>query len=597
MGDKKNDSQKMLDTINATIRQLERRQRELQTEIDPETGKYSGRVESELAWVSRNLSLAKTAKKEVQETLERAKTEEEKKKIMNVVALAMLIGAVNENLRLAEEKAKRENLPEGTAEDFFRSVVDALFTSHKFRYVTADDVQDILEDEELQRMAAEDPNKLEREEMDFKAEYEAMMFHALRQAGIAEGENFEENERIFRDYLKKNNGFETALRQNEKKIRETILNNPGGKIPEEDRKFFAEVLEEMEDLSKITRKTQERFILEDSFEKGNGYTKELVDREMALCEKVNAYVDQKIQKVQENLPLDPNDEMGLITVELFKQAQMLKEPIARQAKRDRTLQRNNDMRCRLERWDVYQQLPQDERSEILQESVEIKNRKAALAKLVRMEQTALKHSMVENEQLTEKQKKERRQELREGAGGLEDFTSSLAVEETQKLLEHLDNDKPLKKGDLPMVRNALATLVLHQMIVNDMRRALDEPKYYYEALKDSVNRENFMEIAGYLAETDEFKKVVDPLIKGKDIKGNVYRFLAYDFERDAARKIYAKTKEKLEKEVEIEIKNKAKKEAKQKKSAEKGSKEMAKKDVKNNAKNVAKNRVKGNAKK
>lgn len=580
MGDKKSDSKKMLDTINATIRQLEKRQRELQTEIDPETGMYPGRVEVELAWVSRNLSLAKTAKKEVQETLERAKTEEEKKKVMNVMALAMLVGAVNENLRLNGERTKKELELMNLAKESLEAVVDALFTSRQYKFVTAEDVQDILNDEELQQMAAEDPNRIEREEQDFKAEYEAMMQKTLHLAGIAEGENFEENEQIFRDYLKNNNQFETALRQNEKNIREKIIDNPEGKIPEEDRKFFAEVLEELAALSKITRETQERFILEDSFEKGNGYTKELVDREKALSDKVNAYVDQKLQKVSENLPLDPNDEQGLITVELFKQAQMLKDPISRQTKRDQTLQRNNDMRCRIERWDVYQQLPREERSEILQESVEIRNRKAALAKLVRMEQTALKHSMLENEQLTEKQKKERKRELLNGVGGLEDFTSSLAVEETQKLLEQLEGDKPLKKGDLPMVRKTLAALVLHQMIVDDMRRPVEEPKYYYETLKDSVTRENFMEISNYLAETEEFRKEVDLLIKGKNIKEKVYRFLAYDFERGVAKKVYAKTKEKIEKEVDAEMK----KEAKGKKSPGKGGKNTAKAGAKKSSK-------------
>ena len=553
MGDKKNASQKMLDTIDATIRQLERRQRELQTQIDPETGKYSGRTESELAWISRNLSLAKSAKKEVQETLERAKSEEEKKKVMNVVALAMLIGAVNENLRLAEKKAKRELESGNPVNGFLGSVVEALFASNKFKYVTAEDVQDILEDEELQQMAAEDPSKLEREEMDYKAEYESMMSHTLHQAGLEEGENFEDNERIFREYLKKNNNFESALKQNEKNIREKILSNPEGNIPEEDVRFFAEVLEELTALSKITRETQEKFILEDSFEKGNGYTRELVDREKALSDKVNAYVEQKILKVQENIPLDPQDKIGLLHVELYKQAQMLKDPIARQVKRDQTLQRNNDLRCRMERWSVYQQLPQEDRPEILTESVEIKNRKAALAKLVRMEQTALKHSMVENEQLTEKQKKERKKELREGVGGLEDFTSSLAVEITQKLLEQLENSKSLKKGDLPTVRKSLAALVLHQMVVNDMRRPHEEPKYYYGALKDSITRDNFMEITAYLAENEDFRKAVDPLIKGKNIKENIYRFLANDFERDVARKVYAGTRARLDKEVEAEM--------------------------------------------
>ena len=83
-----------------------------------------------------------------------------------------------------------------------------------------------------------------------------------------------------------------------------------------------------------------------------------------------------------------------------------------------------------------------------------------------------------------------------------------------------------------------------------------------------------MDVAGYLAGTEEFKKTVDPLIKGKNIKENVYRFLAYDFERDVALKVYAKTREKMEKEVETEMK----------------------KEEKNKAKNNPNSKSKGNAK-
>jgi len=89
-----------------------------------------------------------------------------------------------------------------------------------------------------------------------------------------------------------------------------------------------------------------------------------------------------------------------------------------------------------------------------------------------------------------------------------------------------------------------------------------------------------MEISNYLAETEEFRKEVDLLIKGKNIKEKVYRFLAYDFERGVAKKVYAKTKEKIEKEVDAEMK----KEAKGKKSPGKGGKNTAKAGAKKSSK-------------
>jgi len=546
MGDKKNDAKKMLDTINDTILRLERRQRELQSETDPETGKYSGRVESELIWVNRNLSLAKNAKKEVQESLERAKTEEEKKRVMNVVALAMLVGAVNENLRLAEERAKREDVISGSVEEFKEEVVEALFASYDFRFITIEDVEEILQDPELRAMAAADPNKLEREEADFRAEYEAMMNQVLSLAGEAVGEDFQENEQKFKNLMAEKNDMERAHSLYEKRIREGILKDEN--LPQEDRLFFTGVLDELKELAGITRNIQDQFVREDDFDHGNGYTQEVLDREKTLEEKVDDYVGQKLQKINGMLQLGPEDEQVKKTVKLFSQGQMLQVPIKRQMARDGVLLKNNILQRRKERWMVFQQLPQDDRPEIFQESVEVKNRKAAEAKLDRMERQAVRHSVGAHEHLTEEQRRQRERKVREGEAGLNDFTEALAVDEVRSLLEQLEGGHIPKKQVLSAARKSLATLVLHQLVMNDIQRRFDEPQYYFDAVKVPMTPEHFMAVAEELSNTKEFRKAMDPLLKGKSVKDNVYRFIARDFERQVAKKVYAEKKAKMERE-------------------------------------------------
>ena len=544
MADKKADTKKLRDTIDKTIHKLEARQAELKSEVDPKTGKLKQRAKKELKWVEQHLSLMKSARDEVQEALERAKTEEEKKKVMNVVALAMLVGAVNENLRLSEEHSRRYTDPELKDQSVFELVAHALFSSKEFKFVTEADVADIIMDEELMKMAIDDPDKLNREEKDVKAEYETMMTKTLKDYGLTVGEDFAENEARFRKAMTRNNGFEFALSRSGEYIRNNFITTDK-EIDKADRSFFIEVLDEIEDLSKITREIQEKYILEEySFDKGNGYTEELLYRELALVKKLEAFSQMKLEQFMD---MDPNSEEYKLATDMYERSQMMVTPIKNQHERDAVLQRNNDLRRRMERWMVYQQLPDENRPEILKESVEIQNRKASVAKLRRMERAAVRSNMEDERELSEEELKKRAQELREGHGGLLAIVSAWTVEETENLLERLESDEPLKKQDRPEVRRVLAMLVLSQMISDDMRRPTAVPAYFKDRSR-LLDRNYFDNLTTELAESQDFRKVVDPLLKGQDMKESVYRFLANDFEKDSAKKLYKLTIERRMKE-------------------------------------------------
>ena len=557
MGKNEKDAKYMLNMIEKTIIQLEKRQEELMAAGDPETGELPLDVQKELGMIRQNLSLIKSMKQEVEETLKQAKTEEEKRKIVKAVGLAMLVGAINESLRQTREYGKTEETPQKKS---FETLFDALLDSGKFRFVQQNELEDIMADEELRQMAMEDPQKLLREEREFRDEYEEMMTREMDQAGIALGDNFEQNEEKFREYLKQNNGYEFALSRNEQFIEETILAKDSTVGTEEDKEYFREVLKEIRELSRITRELQKKYILEeDSFEKGNGFTKELVEREKALIDKMEKY---STGRMSELLKYKPEDKRFIDCGILYERSQMLVGPAINQLKRDSVLARNNDLRRRMERWTVYQQLPANERPAIIQENVAIQNRKNAIAKLRRMDKKTFRREMADRE-LTKEEFESVKAVMRAGGGDLRSSTAVWTVEETQNLLEKLDGDAPLKKDDLPMIREALAYLVLYQMLLDDLRRPEGEPRYYYDKMKKGVSQAKFQDLAKELSETEEFRKTINPLIREKDIKENVYRFLAFDFEKNVVKQVYSKMKKRKDKQKDKQKKAEPVKEAKQ----------------------------------
>jgi len=531
MGNKVKDAKFMLNVIEGTIIQLEKRRAELSAQADPETGELPLEVQKEIGKITQNLRLIRSMKKDFQENLEKARNEEEKKRIVSSMALAMLIGAVNENYRLSLEAEKEDAMERG----FSETVADALFSSVDFRYVNKDEIQDILDDQEFHIMASEDPGRLQREELDVREEYEEMMKKEMNLAGIAPGENFEQNEERFREYLKRNNGFEFVLKRNAQYIEEYILPENSNLGTAEDKKHFSEVLEEIRELGSITRKYQEQFILnDDSFEKGNEFTMELVEREKALGDKIEAYSSKMLSEL---LELKPEDNRYRDCSILYQKSQMLLTPIRNQQQRDYAFARNNDLRRRMERWSIYQQLPGEGRPSVIRESVEIQNRKKAVAKLQRMERTAIRRELTDNEEVSDAEISKAKAYIREGKGDMRASITAWAVEETQNLLDRLENGEVIGEKEVPELRKALAGVVLFQVMMEEMQRDDGEPRLFFDTLCYGFSQQKFRAIAKDLSETEVFRKSVNSLIREDNITEDIYRFLANDFEKDISKKV------------------------------------------------------------
>ena len=532
MGSGKKEIKSALSAIEGTIYDLEKRIAQLKEMGDPVTGVMPEGVKQEMAVLTQQLDAARATKQIVEEKLQKIKKEDERKELEKILKYVMLVGAINENIRQRENRERYYTPQKESSTVFdFEAAVSDLFQSEDFRYVTRMDAEAILADKEFQRMAAEDPNRLTRDEQDMKSEYGHMMEKVLGLATGVFSDDFYENEKRFQDFLKKNNGFEEVLKRETPFMKEDLP----ALGTEKDIAFFAEVMKEIEALAEETRRLQEEFLIgSSSFDKGNGYTKELVDRERALVKRIDEYADNMMNGEGGIITMDSNDPKTNNALRVYEQLQYMLTPVRQQSERDVVLYRANVLRERMERWKVYKHLSRGTDQEVQYVSEEEENRQRALAKLQRMQRDVLRKNMAPDEELSDTQLKERKMAIAEGRAGIEVETCAWAADDVQTLLERLD------QGGKAMNRIAaekLASLVLHQMIMYEMKRKPDEERPYYDELKKGINSRAFREMAVELANTKEFKAAMKTVLGGKNLTEGCIRFLAYDGEKKVAREL------------------------------------------------------------
>lgn len=521
---KKQDAKSALTVIERTIYDLEQRIAELKQEGDPESGKRPERVKQELDTLTRQLDYARMTKLRIEEEMQKIKKEEERKQIEKLLKCCMVMGAITENLRIRD--ARERDFMQRTSDVLLTlsEAADELFRNEDFRFVTREDVDAIMEDQEFQEMAAEDPNRLEREEEDMRAEYERMIEQALLlHSKKPVAGDFAANQKMYHDSLKEENGFEEALRRSEDYIKETIptIGSP------EDVQFFMEVLKETTELAAITRHLQDEFLEgKSSFEKGNGYTKELIEREKQLVKKLTDYGEEKMSGEHGFMNMDQETPEAQNVMKLFERSQMMLTPIRLQSQRDAVLQNNNRHRERKERWTVYHHLATVRDGEIPEIPEAEDNRRKAWAMVRRVERLAVRNSIAPNVELTEELFNERKKQMKEGRFGLLERTAIQAAAEIQTLLEMISDQK--RQGELTKdtLREKLAAMVLFQIVSDEMKRPNDEPRPYYEELRKRKNQ--FRKIAKELADTKEFKDAMKNHFHSKTLKEDCLRFLADD---------------------------------------------------------------------
>ena len=491
------------------------------------------RIRKEMGSVQVQINYVKAAIENCEMQLQKAKEKEEQKKIENVMKGVMLVGAYIENKRVVAEKEEKKNeeIELFVIKDYsavLQESVKEIFAEKKFKYVTEDKVQDILNNEEFKKMAQEDPNKLKRDEKDIKMEYENLMIRALSYINEEVGDDFRENEEKFKKVMTLENGFEDAFRvlSTDKRFkgdgkegywkekRERYTKDIEQYGTDEEKEFFRKLIEDIDEISKKTRDLQNEFIIgRANFRKGNGYTKKLIDKETEIYNRIIEFRDKKHKEL---LSKAGNGEDPTRPTMMFQIILEFGFPVRKQLARDKVLQKNNELREKMEMWYVYERLPKEDRKlPIKWVSTKAENEVKAWSKLQRMKRLIV------------------------GKGDHIANLSDWVLENSNALLERAKKPEPLTKDEEKTMIQQIAAIVLYQVVYDESVKKIEGEESYLSKIKNvgigiSSARE-YAALAQKLSETKEFKREFSKYMKNADFKEQTIKFLADDVEKKFAR--------------------------------------------------------------
>ncbi len=475
--------------------------------------------EDDIAELQEQLDSAKgqmdyllSMKKEIEEELSRLKDDEKRKERMEYfLRCAYMIGIITENRRIeAERDSERDHvLVRATNLD---DTIKIIFGNNDYKYVTPDMVNEIIRNPEFREMAEKDPDRLVREEADLKEEYDQAMEQALRLAGMEIEDDFDANEEKLKQFFEKFNGYNMIL----EKLGDERYSQFLEWGDEADKAFMKEMKAQFDELRSVTKNLEQRFITgESDFRKGNGYTKELVERERKLLERIISYRDSLLNDriMKKFLAGDQPSQDELMLYELV---QVFEFPVKEQLKRDSVFEKNNAFRKKLEMWDVYRKLPEGQRPDIVNLSEEVRLEGRAWSKIQRMGRLAAKK------------------------GGMFLDTTKWSVQAAQQLLEMT---KGLKSAELTEekkkeLKEYMAVLVVNRLIYNEgVHAGVDDERPYTDALKKSLTEKKFRQLAADMAGSKEFRIFFDDMFGNNRPDDIALKFLAKDMEKEFARKL------------------------------------------------------------
>lgn len=589
MGDKKGEKKDILKLLDESIMSIERRQGYLKAKLAFETDeKIKTEIEEEMLLLDQQLGYTIDTKKTVEKELKKAKNEEQKKKIENLLKASYFIGVVRENTRMAlDYDVRLDKDRELVYNSQFEKAVEKIFSSENFRFITKDMVDQIATDEEFMDMWENDPNKLEAMNIQLHSIYEHEMDRVLSVYGGDRTLSFEEKEAKFAEIIEEKNGFLTAP-----DILDKILKSDKAKSLEpEDRKFLEEIRDESLEIGREVKKIYDEFSKRDSsFEKGNGFSKYLYEREKKLLEKwtsyINgAYLDKTLKKDAEKTA--DADDYG----EIFKMSKEFEFPIELQMKRDSVLAQVNDLRTRMEMWKVYERLPKGSPVSAKQKKKVMDDEYKSWVKIESIKRVGA---------LTGGLERTISEWAAEGAitalKTAKDFRDAQLDREAQKNMNaHNNMDKELSEKEKKAIKEGLAAMVLREIIEIEKKRPESEDKSHYKELVEYKRssggkanyelseRDKFKSMARQLASDPAFTEMFDKYMssnrfKKKDFASKSIKFIAEDLDKSFAKKlmkepILEKTKKGIERKEAQKIK-----EAQEAKEAVKESKNELKKE-------------------
>ncbi|HBZ03159.1 MAG TPA: hypothetical protein DEO83_05030 [Lachnospiraceae bacterium] len=522
MGSPAEEKQKIIDMMNQTLNNIEVMRRELSAKLDKENDENQAfEIKKELSRLESQATTVKGARDDFEQQYAKLKTEEERKKFERIVKMAIIVGITSESLRVAWEKQKQLEADRDAAlreretlrRERFEKAVDRIFATMTLRYVTRDMIEDIKNNKKFKEMAEYDPDRLNREEKVKQDEYTNMMSRKFRRYSVKMSGNFEQDEEKLRKILEtEKSGYEKALPV----LKDFIEKKLDSLGTEADKEFFITLLKDMQEINDITKKLNMEFITKESdFIKGNGFTKEIYEKEQSIK---NRLAEKEVHALQEVMS---EYEKGNTTdnkkADVYQTVLLLKGHVTPQVDEDEVLYKQNEFRKETECWQVYQRLPEGSVASVVSVSEKNKNELRAWAKINR---------------LTRITKYEDRTTL---LGCLCDWSR----DNTQSIMDSIKKKNKYSANEKNIIKEKFASLVLFQLVYDEQKLGFDPQPFTAMVTKNNVfsKKEMLNILAKNIALTPEFDKAFNKYMKGGNYRDNCIKFLAEDAEKQLAKTI------------------------------------------------------------
>ena len=514
MGSPAEEKQKLIEKMNQTLNDIEMRRLELNVNLDMEQDENQAvEIKKELTKLESQATAVKGARDEFEQQYAKLKTDEERKKLERIVKMAIIVGITSESIRLAWEKerqleADKESVRqerEALRKERFEKAVERIFETMTLKYVTREMINEIKDNKKFKEMAESDPDRLNREEMVKKDEYTSMMARTFARHRMSLTGNFNKDQEQLKKAYKDETGYEKALPKMKKFI-EGDLQKYG---TEEEKKLFGEIYKDMLEISVITRKVRNEFVAgESDFFKGNGFTKEIYDKEQSIYKRL---YDHKEKVNQENLAYAEKGEMDKVAerMNIYMPTVTFEGDIKPTVEEDADQFNNNEFRKETEMWKVYQKLPGDSVEPVVHVSAKAKNEVRAWSKIQRMSKMAMV----------------------EGKGSFTSCMYEWARNKAHDTLKTVMDKKNLNAEDKAQLKENFAAIVFNQLVYNEQKSADIEKPLSKVLLKKYKKHAEMELICKKFAASPEFNQVFNQYIKGGDYKDKCIRFLSEDVEQ------------------------------------------------------------------
>ena len=538
MGDKINEKTSAISILDESIMANEKRQNYLKTKLIFETDDKAREViKEELKVLDQQYQFTLDAKKHVIQELQKAKEDERKKYIENLLKAGYFIGKMRENIRLNMERDRRMDKDMEEVQDAqFELAVEKVLNTMELNFVTKDMIEEIANDQEFADMVQTgEVHRIEVQAKDVQAKAESAIDKVLRRNdSIDLNADFATKQRratiLVTDeekyYHKAAMGFLNFMNSEEYKRAASA----------EDKEFFEKTYEDVSAVWDITSRLHRNLKVNPDL-KNNGFTKGLIEKEAQIEKRILDYAEVLLQRAQSQAVTNPEDMED--TMKMYAVCKQFVDPIVIQNGLDKEQYTINENRKRMEMWQVYQRLPKGQSLTKKQIKQASEDEYKAWQKIERIKRVGGEKGGIEK--------------------NISEWVTSSAIDAYERMKNNLEqnrqNEEARKKAvqvsaaDREKIKLSVAKMVLSEIIISEMKRKVGQDKSHYESLVNArkpgskyqvVVKEKFDEMAGALVKNADFNKAFNKYFVPKNFSNNYMRFMSQDIEQKIAKDLLKK---------------------------------------------------------